>query len=56
MNSRLLLVAAMMLAGTTSAIALVQKPESTLAETRAEALVLKLEATMPRASSFDRAP
>ena len=57
MKLKIMSIAAVMLIGTTSAIAVVQKPnQSAEAGLNAEILVLKLEASLPRASSLDRAP
>jgi hypothetical protein len=57
MKLKIFTIAAVMLIGTTSAIALVQKPiESNKGSLQADTLVLQLEASLPRASSLDRAP
>jgi hypothetical protein len=57
MKLKLLMVAAAMLVGTTSALALVQKPAAVdEAQVPTEVLVQKLAASLPKASSMDRAP
>lgn len=57
MKLRVIAIAAIMFVGTTSAIALVQKPSAALqASMDVDALVMQLDASLPRASSLDRAP
>lgn len=57
MKGRVIALAVFMLVGTTSAIAVVQKPSETPQHNmEIGAVVMQLDASIPRASSLNRAP
>jgi hypothetical protein len=57
MKLKLITIAAAMLVGTTSALALVQKPAGVdAAQVRSDVPVQNFAAALPKASSMDRAP